>query len=61
MSRLTVGVHNAGGGIFIPHSLNDKGDKNDKESEKSPMRVIGRGLWKPCHCCHSYHGRWKGQ
>ena len=20
------------------------------------MRVIGRGLWKPCHCCHSCHG-----
>ena len=38
--------------------MNDKDDKNDKESEKSPMRVIGRGLWKPCHCCHSCHGRW---
>ena len=37
-------------------SLNDKDDKNDKESEKLPMRVIGRGLWKPCHCCHSCHG-----
>ena len=45
-------------GVFIyPPSLNDKDDKNDKESEKSPMRVIGRGLWKPCHCCHSCHGR----
>ena len=43
--------------IYSP-SLNDKDDKNDKESEKSPMRVIGRGLWKPCHCCHSCHGRW---
>jgi len=42
--------------IYFP-SLNDKDDKNDKESEKSPMRVIGRGLWKPCHCCHSCHGR----
>ena len=44
-----------GGYIYSP-SLNDKDDKNDKESEKSPMRVIGRGLWKPCHCCHSCHG-----
>ena len=42
--------------IYSP-SLNDKDDKNDKESEKSPMRVIGRGLWKPCHCCHSCHGK----
>ena len=25
------------------------------------MRVIGTGLWKPCHCCHSCHGRWAGQ
>ena len=30
--------------IYSP-SLNDKDDKNDKESQKSPMRVIGRGLW----------------
>ena len=44
-----------GGYIYTP-SLNDYGDKNDKEFEKSPMRVIGRGLWKPCHCCHSCHG-----
>ena len=43
--------------IYYP-SLNDK---NDKESEKSPMRVIGRGLWKPCHCCHSCHGRCVGR
>ena len=42
--------------IYTP-SLDDKDDKNDKESEKSHMRVIGRGLWKPCHCCHSCHGR----
>ena len=35
--------------------MNDKGDRNDKESEKSPMRVIDRGLWKSCHCCHSCH------
>ena len=46
-----------GGRYIYSPSLNDKGDKNDKESEKSPMRVIGRGLWKPCHCCHSCHGR----
>ena len=45
-----------GGYIYLP-SLNDKDDKNDKESEKSPMKVIGRGLWKPCHFCHSCHGR----
>ena len=51
---VTVGVHNEGRYIYSP-SLNDKDDKNDKESEKSPMRVIGRGLWKPCHCCHSCH------
>ena len=48
-------------GYFYPISLNDKDDKNDKESKKSSMRVIGRGLWKPCHCCHSCHGRWSGQ
>ena len=29
--------------------------RSDKESEKSSMRVIGRGLWKPCHSCHSCH------
>ena len=58
---VTAGVHNEGGYSYYP-SLNDKGDKNDKESEKSPMRVIGRGLWKPCHCSHSCHGRfWTGQ
>ena len=45
------------GEIYLSPSLNDKDDKNDKESEKSPMRVNGRGLWKPCHCCHSCHGR----
>ena len=46
------------GGVFNSlFPLNDKDDKNDKETEKSPMRVIGRGLWKPCHCCHSCHGR----
>ena len=26
-------------------------DRNDKETEKLPMRTIARGLWKPCHCC----------
>jgi len=31
------------------------------KTEKSSMRVIGRGLWKPCHCCHSCHGSWTGQ
>ena len=51
-----VGVHNEGGRYIYSPSLNDKDDKNDKESEKSPMRVIIRGLWKPCHCCHSCHG-----
>ena len=39
---------------FFP-SLNDKDDRNDKESEKSPVRVIGRGLRKPFHSCHA---RW---
>ena len=54
---VTAGVHNEGIDRYIyPPSLNDKDDKNDKEFEKSPMRVIGRGLWKPCHCCHSCHG-----
>ena len=43
--------------MYLSPSLNDKDDKNDKESEKSPMRVIGRGLWKPCHSCHSCHGK----
>ena len=57
---VTAGVHNEGGRYIYYPSLNDKDDKNDKESEKSPMRVIGRGLWKPCHCCHSCHGRWTG-
>ena len=55
---VTACVHNEEVDIFIPLSLNDKDDKNDKETEKSPMRVIGRGLWKPCHSCH---GRWIGQ
>ena len=41
---VTAGVHNEGGEYIYPPSLNDKDDKNDKESEKSPMRVIGRGL-----------------
>ena len=54
--EVTAGVHNEGGFSYYP-SLNDKDDKNDKESEKSPIRVIGRGLWKPCHCCHPCHGR----
>ena len=54
---VTAGVHNEGGRYIYSPSLNDKDDKNDKESEKSPMRVIGRGLWKPCHCCHSCHER----
>ena len=40
------------GWIYFFPSLNDKDDKNDKESENSPMNLIGRGLWKPCHCCH---------
>ena len=58
-SVVAVGAYNEGGCFSI--SLNDKDDKNDKESEKSPMRVIGRGLWKTCHCCHSCHGMWSGQ
>ena len=37
--------------------MSDKGDRSDKESEKSSMKVIGKGLWKPCHSCHSCHGR----
>ena len=40
---VAAGVHNEGEYIYYP-SLNDKDDKNDKGSEKSPMRVIGRGL-----------------
>ena len=36
---VTAGIHNEGGYSYSP-SLNDKDDKNDKESEKSPMRVI---------------------
>ena len=40
------------GWIYFFPSLNDKDGKNDKESENSPMNLIGRGLWKPCHCCH---------
>ena len=55
---VTASVHNEGGRYIYSPSLNDK---NDKESEKSPMRVIGRGLWKPCHCCHSCHGRCVGR
>ena len=58
---VTASVHNEGGSYIHPPSLSDKDDKNDKESEKSPMRVIGRGLWKPCHCCHSCHGRCVGR
>ena len=57
MGAVTAGVHDEGGRYIYSPSLNDKDDKNDRESEKSPMRVIGRGLWKPCHCCHSCHGR----
>ena len=52
---VTAGVHNEGD-ISIP-SRNDRDDRNDKESEKSPMRVNGIGLWKPYYCCHSCHGR----
>ena len=41
---VTAGVHNEGGGYIYSPSLNDKDDRNDKESEKSPMRVIAGGL-----------------
>ena len=51
---VTAGVHNEGGYIYFP-SLNDKDDKNDKESEKSYVRVIARGLWISCHSCHLCH------
>ena len=54
---VTAVVYNEGGKYICYPSLNDIDDKNDKESEKSPMRVIGRGLWKPWHCCRSCHGR----
>ena len=50
----TIGAYNEGGYSY-PLSLSDKGDRSDKESEKSPMKVIGKGLWKPCHSCHSCH------
>ncbi len=44
------------GGIFNSlFPLNDRNDRNDKETEKSPMRTIARGLWKPCHSCHLCH------
>ena len=53
---VTAGVHNEGGYIYSL-SRNDRDDRNDKESEKSPMRVNGIGLWKPYYCCHACHGR----
>ena len=43
MGGVTACVHNEGGYSYCS-SLNDKDDNNDKESEKSPMRVIGRGF-----------------
>ena len=30
-------------------------DRNDKESEKSYVRAIARGLWISCHSCHLCH------
>jgi hypothetical protein len=44
------------GEISYYPSLNDKNDRNDKETEKSSMRVIGGSLPKRCHSCHSCHG-----
>ena len=55
VSVFTVGAYNEGIDISYLLSLSDKGDRSDKESEKSSMKVIGRGLWKPCHSCHPCH------
>ena len=33
----------------------DRNDRNDKESEKSYVRAIARGLWISCHSCHLCH------
>ena len=38
--------------FVIFYNGDDRNDRNDKESEKLPMRMIVRGLCKPCHSCH---------
>ena len=40
---------------MIFYNGDDRNDRNDKESEKSYVRAIARGLWINCHSCHLCH------
>ena len=38
--------------FMIFYDGDERNNRNDKETEKSPMRTIARGLKKHCHSCH---------
>ena len=42
--------------FVIFYNGDDRNDRNDKESEKSYVRAIARGLWISCHSCHLCNG-----
>ena len=41
--------------FVIFYNGDDRNDRNDKESEKSYVWAIARGLWISCHSCHLCH------
>ena len=41
--------------FVIFYNGDDRNDRNDKETEKSYVGAIARGLWINCHYCHFCH------
>ena len=41
--------------FVIFYNGDDRNDRNDKETEKSYVRAIARGLWISRHSCHLCH------